>query len=89
MRYLVIAAILIGAAACSVPPQTPTHEPVAGPVVLPEVEVRAEREYAAKPSAGTKQKVRMSFAPCAHLARGGDSREDIHAKLDCLEKHIR
>lgn len=109
MRHLsFIIACMFGAflaAACSVwPPQSAKLEPAAGPVVLPVVVVRAEKEEAEKPlnpisgiQGNSKQRVKVSSgpSPCSHLPRGIDAtdeikaRDEIRAKLDCIEKHTR
>lgn len=78
MKYFLIAAVIV-AAACTVPPQSPRHDPAPEPVVvMPEIEIRAERETHRKAT----PKTHVSL-PCAGIDTG-DMKEDVRAKLDCL-----
>lgn len=81
MRYAIFVFALYFFTACTVPPQSHTPEAVAAPVVLPEIEVRAEGEI--PPARKSSKKTRLSAAPCAGIATG-DEIEDVRAKLDCL-----
>jgi hypothetical protein len=89
MRYTIFVFALYFFTACTVPPQAHTPEAVAAPVVLPEIEVRAEREEVAKPAVKQKVKVSSSPSPCSHLPRGGDTTDEAKAKLDCMVRHLR
>ena len=87
MRYAFFVFTVYFFAACTVPPQSPPSVQTSAPVpvaVLPEIEVRAERET--PPGRKPAREVRLSAAPCAGIATG-DETEDVRAKLDCLAGH--
>ena len=87
MRYTIFVFALYFFTACTVPPQNlpvakaestmPVAKesvPVAQPVTLPEIEVKAVRSKARK-------------SPCIDI-NTGDPKDDVRAKLDCLAQHL-
>lgn len=85
MRHAFFVFVVYFFVACTVPPQSTPPVQTSAPVpvaVLPEIEVRAEREM--PPARKPARKVRLSATQCAGIDTG-NPRDDVRAKLDCLD----